>query len=293
MATSLLRPHAVAGLGGRNTPLVKKQSAAKKNSNLKLRRGGRVAVAAASKEDDEARVSIASKVAANIAAAASTVLVRPTTVHPLSRMKRFFRHATLSVERYFPPASVASIERATRRLHAPPLRSLTPPRAASSPPPFPFLSASPQAAAYPALADAVTTAATTSSNDLALSDATTTTFLDSLMLGSDNLIHGALGVAALSATYSFASSNRGTVGSADVELKEERRTTATLRQQCETAWMGVTRQLNLTHYFFQQKPPNRHSIESRSCCIPSLPPPPQTATPSITTPRSYSILPRC
>lgn len=67
------------------------------------------------------------------------------------------------------------------------------------------------------------------------------TFFDGLLLGADNFLHGALCAATLSTTYSFAS-KRGSISpdgnSVSAELKEERKTTATLRQQFETAWGG-------------------------------------------------------
>lgn len=92
MTTSLLRPHAVAGLGSRNAPLVTKHSvgtkhksavASKKISSLKLRHGVRVTVAAASREVEDNRTNIGSRVAscvvANVATAAYTMLVRSHT----------------------------------------------------------------------------------------------------------------------------------------------------------------------------------------------------------------------
>ena len=131
MTTSLLRPHAVAGIiGGRNSPLplaknknhtvgLRRKSAipAKKIRDLKLRRGARVAVAAASASGDDERIgsNVASRIATNIATAASTMLVRfltcpfyrasctPILVSLFPERGVIFRRTLQALQYFFPP----------------------------------------------------------------------------------------------------------------------------------------------------------------------------------------------
>lgn len=161
----------------------------------------------------------------------------------------FFVARALVMRRYFPPTpSPALLVEGSGLPRVPRVRRL--PIASFPPSRRPTLSfdislftlcsfsiLSLQAATYPALADAVNT-----SPYFVVDDASTgAAIFESLMLGSDDLVHGALGVAALSTTYPFAS-NPGSMSPvsdiASVELKKERKTTTTLRQQFETVSTG-------------------------------------------------------
>ena len=91
----------------------------------------------------------------------------------------------------------------------------------------------------------------TTSTDVLIDDVSAVSFFDSLLLHSDNLLHGALGVAALSTTYTVASTSGSmspTVNSASEELREERKTTAALRRHVETVCMGWGKQTMNDHY---------------------------------------------
>jgi hypothetical protein len=70
-------------------------------------------------------------------------------------------------------------------------------------------------------------------------------FFDSLLLGSDNLFRGALGVAALSTTYSFASSRVtassvvGSVAAVEFEKTHERNSTTAPRNHFDNTARGT------------------------------------------------------
>ena len=97
----------------------------------------------------------------------------------------------------------------------------------------------------------------TASTDVAIDDVNTSFFDSLLQLNSDNLLHGALGVAALSTTYALGTKSGSmspVVNSASEELREERKTTAALRRQVETVWRptrgGKENTRELVHHLF-------------------------------------------